>query len=229
MSVLKKLQGGLVVSCQPVTGGPMDSVEIVVAMAKAAAQSGASALRIEGVANVAAVKCQVDIPVIGIVKKIDSQTPVVITPKLKDIDELIQAQADIVAIDATDRVRPTPVKTLISHLVAANVPAMADCATRQDGEQALAVGCCVLGTTLSGYTAETMQSGDEPDFALIRSFAELVNGTRALVMAEGRFNTPMLAAEALINGADCVTVGSAITRIEHIVGWFSDAVQSVNA
>ncbi|MDI5303934.1 hypothetical protein MJN76_32965, partial [Salmonella enterica subsp. enterica serovar Anatum] len=36
------------------------------------------------------------------------------------------------------------------------------------------------------------------------------------VIAEGRYNTPALAANAIEHGAWAVTVGSAITRIEHI-------------
>ena len=47
-------------------------------------------------------------------------------------------------------------------------------------------------------------------------------------MAEGRYNTPELAKIAIEIGADFVTVGSALTRLEHIVSWFSSAVKSAN-
>ncbi|ERL61977.1 N-acetylmannosamine-6-phosphate epimerase family protein [Piscirickettsia salmonis LF-89 = ATCC VR-1361] len=43
-------------SCQPVSGGPMDQVAIIVAMAQAAVAGGAIAVRIEGIENVRAVK-----------------------------------------------------------------------------------------------------------------------------------------------------------------------------
>ena len=44
-------------------------------------------------------------------------------------------------------------------------------------------------------------------------------------MAEGRFNSPDLAKKAIKYGADSVTVGSAITRIENITKWFAKAVK----
>ena len=46
------------------------------------------------------------------------------------------------------------------------------------------------------------------------------------VMAEGRYNTPELAKTAIEIGAYCVTVGSALTRLEHIVSWFAQAIHS---
>ena len=46
------------------------------------------------------------------------------------------------------------------------------------------------------------------------------------VMAEGRYNTPELAKTAIEIGAYCVTVGSALTRLEHIVSWFAKAIHS---
>ncbi|MFT4726586.1 MAG: N-acylglucosamine-6-phosphate 2-epimerase [Granulosicoccus sp.] len=225
MGSLDKLKRALVVSCQPIPGSPMDTVDIVVAMARTAELSGAGAVRIEGVNNVAAVKKVLKIPVIGIVKRIDPATPVVITPTLADVDGLIAAGADIVALDATARPRPVDVDILVKKIQAANKFTMADCATFSDGEAALYLGCDFIGITLSGYTLETGPCGEEPDFDLLRKFARITAQTDALVMAEGRFNTPLLAASALKNGADCVTVGSAITRMEHVVGWFLDAMQ----
>ena len=44
-------------------------------------------------------------------------------------------------------------------------------------------------------------------------------------MAEGRVNTPELAALAMAAGADAVTVGSALTRLEHVTGWFAEAIR----
>ncbi len=60
MSLLAQLDqrirhhGGLIVSCQPVPGSPLDNPAIVAAMALAAEQAGAVALRIEGLANLQA-------------------------------------------------------------------------------------------------------------------------------------------------------------------------------
>ncbi|MHC1905189.1 N-acetylmannosamine-6-phosphate 2-epimerase, partial [Escherichia coli] len=41
------------------------------------------------------------------------------------------------------------------------------------------------------------------------------------VIAEGRYNTPAQAADAMRHGAWAVTVGSAITRLEHICQWYN--------
>ena len=47
----------------------------------------------------------------------------------------------------------------------------------------------------------------------------------AFVVAEGRYHSPALAAKALLAGADAVVAGSAITRTEHVTGWFVAAMQ----
>ena len=55
-SILSQITGQLIVSCQPVPGGPMDRPDIVAAFAEAALAGGAAGVRIEGVENVAAVR-----------------------------------------------------------------------------------------------------------------------------------------------------------------------------
>ena len=55
-------------------------------MALAAEQAGAVALRIEGVENLRAVRAQVKVPIIGIIKRDLDDSPVRITPYLEDID-----------------------------------------------------------------------------------------------------------------------------------------------
>ncbi|CSI68052.1 Putative N-acetylmannosamine-6-phosphate 2-epimerase [Vibrio mimicus VM603] len=45
-------------------------------------------------------------------------------------------------------------------------------------------------------------------------------------MAEGRYNTPELAAKAIESGAVAVTVGSALTRLEVVTQWFNNATQA---
>lgn len=61
--------GGLIVSRQPVPGSPLDTPAIVAAMALAAEQAGAVALRIEGVENLRATRARVTVPIIGILKR----------------------------------------------------------------------------------------------------------------------------------------------------------------
>lgn len=224
MNRLDTLKGGLVASCQPVDGGPMDRPEIVAAMARAAVAGGAAGLRIEGVANLRAVRPVVDVPIIALVKRDLTESPVRITVTVADALELAEAGADVIAYDATPRPRPDAGEDVLAAILRAGRLAMADCATLDDGRTALRGGAAVIGTTMSGYTAETEGRGDGPDFDLLRAFRALADAQGGFVMAEGRFNTPDLAAQAIAAGADAVTVGSALTRLEHITGWFAAAI-----
>ncbi len=221
MTVLNRLKGGLVASCQPVDDGPMDHPDIVAAMAMAAIAGGAIALRIEGVDNLRAVRPLVNVPIVAIVKSDLPDSPVRITVTVDEARALAEAGADIIAYDATPRPRTDPREAVLAAIRECGCIAMADCATLEDGRKALEDGAAIIGTTLSGYTAETQGTGDAPDFDLIRQFRAL-NG---FVMAEGRINTPDLARQAMAAGADAVTVGSALTRLEHVAGWFADALK----
>ena len=63
---------------------------------------------------------------------------------------------------------------------------------------------------------------DKPEtVALVKSLSEA--GCR--VIAEGRYNTPAQAGEAMRHGAWAVMVGSAITRLEHICEWCNTALK----
>lgn len=221
MTILQKLKGGLVASCQPVTGGPMDRTDIIVAMACAAVNGGADGLRVEGADNVRAVRAAVSVPIIGIVKRDLPDTPVRITPLVSDAVDLVRAGADIVAYDGTDRPALDARPDIIAAIIGDGALAMADCSTLRDVKAAIAAGAAIVGTTLSGYTGETMTGSIAPDLDLVAAASKL----DTFVMAEGRYNAPELARQAIRAGADCVTVGSAITRVEHITQWFASAVR----
>ena len=212
------LHKGIVVSCQPVTGGPMDVDEIVVAMALAALDGGGAGLRIEGAKRVAMVREQTDVPLIGLIKRDLDDSDVRITPLIEDVEALANAGADIIAIDATGRPRPCGFRELAARAKELGCFVMADCASLADGRAAHDLGCEIIGTTLSGYTggAEPI----DPDLNLV----EAMNDEGFCVMAEGRIRSPEQARAAIERGAWCVTVGSAITRQEHITSWFVEAV-----
>ncbi|WP_071998185.1 MULTISPECIES: N-acetylmannosamine-6-phosphate 2-epimerase [unclassified Serratia (in: enterobacteria)] len=213
-----QLQNGLIVSCQPVPGSAMDKPEIVAAMASAAVDGGAVALRIEGISNICAVRQVVKVPIIGIIKRDLADSPVRITPWLEDIDALSEAGADVIAFDVTRRARPVSVEELYLRVRATGRLAMADASSLEDGLLAQRLGIDFIGTTLSGYIDPPVPN--EPDIELVRQLAQ----AGCLVIAEGRYNSPTLAAMAISAGACAVTVGSAITRIEHICGWFHTAI-----
>ena len=218
-SVVVRMRGGLVVSCQPVPDGPLDTVEAVVAFALAAEAAGAVGLRIEGVANVAAVAEVSRLPIIGLIKRDLDDSPVRITPFIDDVRALVEAGATIVAVDATDRRRPITAAKLIREIKRLGVLAMADISTEQEARAALAAQADIVGTTMAGYTGAG-QTPALPDLELVRQCA----GLGAVVFAEGRYNSPALAADAIRAGADVVVVGSAITRVEHITTWFREAI-----
>ena len=212
------LRGGLVVSCQPVDGGPMDDDGVVARMARAAVAAGAVAVRIEGARRLAVVRQAVEVPVIGIVKRDLADSPVRITPFVEDVQALAAAGADIVAVDVTRRTRPVPVRALRQAILECGVLAMADASEAEDALAAWDQGFHIVGTTLSGYTGGPVPGS--PDLDLVGRLAAA--GCR--VMAEGRYDTPALAAQALSRGAWAVTVGSALTRLEVATGWFVQAL-----
>lgn len=215
---LSNLQGGLIVSCQPVDDGPLDTIPTIVAFAQAARNGGARALRIEGADNVAAVARACDLPIIGIIKRDLPDSPVRITPFIADVEALAAAGATVIAVDGTDRPRPAPVADLLAAIHAAGCLAMADLATEAEATRARQLGFDILGTTMSGYTGGPVPA--EPDLDFVTACRRL-GGT---VVAEGRYNTPAAAAAAIAAGASAVCVGSAITRTEHVTEWFRGAV-----
>ena len=220
-SLKHKFKNGLIVSCQPVSGGPMDKTEHIVAMALAAEAGGAAGLRIEGAANVAAVAQCTHLPIVGIVKRDLTDSPVRITPYLEDVFALAQAGAAVIAVDGTARQRPCSVPDLLTAIHQSGCVSMVDCDTLAACVDAAAAGAVFIGTTMSGYTGNA-PTPDAPDLALVRQLCAL----KLAVIAEGRYNSPALAADAIRAGALCVTVGSAITRLEHITQWFNEAISN---
>jgi putative N-acetylmannosamine-6-phosphate epimerase len=166
------------------------------------------------------VRGAVAVPVIGIVKRDLVDSAVRITPHLHDVQDLLAAGADVIAVDATARPRPVSVPQLLAAIRDGGACAMADASCLDDAQAAQALGFDIVGSTLSGYAGGPVP--EEPDLELVRALARC--GMR--VMAEGRFNTPVQAAAALQAGAWAVTVGSALTRLELATRWFCEALAS---
>jgi putative N-acetylmannosamine-6-phosphate epimerase len=218
--ILESLAKTLVVSCQPVTGGPLDAPAIVAAYVRAVEAGGAAGVRIEGFDNLGAARAVTSRPIIGLVKRDLDESPVRITPFVEDVRRLAELGADIVAFDATQRRRPAPVRDLAAAAHALGRLAMADIASEAEAVASMEAGCDVVGTTLSGYTGGPVPVA--PDVELISRIA-----ARGIpVIAEGRIRTPEDAAEAMRRGALAVVVGSAITRPEHATAWFAEAVET---
>lgn len=224
--VFNKLKGGLVVSCQALPHEPLYQKEggVMVLMAKAALESGAVGLRAQGVTDITQIREFTDAPLIGIIKKDYEGYAQYITTTMDEVDALVATNCDIIALDATDQTRGDGISSYdFIKLIKEKYPdviLMGDISTLDEGIQAVAAGIDCLGTTLSGYTSYTAQQTG-PDFKLIQDLKAHVD---VPIMAEGRINSPELARQALEFGADCVTVGGAITRPQEITKRFIDAM-----
>lgn len=210
----------LIVSCQADPQSPFDAPHFIRAFAHAAALGGAGGLRLEGAANIAAVRPDTDLPVIGLIKRRDVGE-VYITPGLNDVAALDAAGADVIAFDATSRARPVSVAALVREIHACSRLALADVSTVAEAEAAVRVGADYVSTTLSGYTSYSLAL-EGPDLDLVSRLA--ARGIRPL--AEGRIRTPAEAQEALARGAYAVVVGGAITRPEALTASFVGALRA---
>lgn len=225
-TVLDNLKGKLVVSCQALENEPLHSPFIMSRMALAAAQGGAAAIRANSVVDIAAIKQQVSLPVIGIIKRDYPESEVFITATMKEVDELMTVAPEIIALDATARTRPGG--EALGALVAGirsrypSVLLMADISSVDEAETAQALGFDCIGTTLYGYTADTAgYSLPENDCAFLKAVLAAVT---VPVVAEGNVDTPERAARCLALGAHTVVVGGAITRPQQITERFMAAI-----
>lgn len=221
MSLLDRLRGGLIVSVQARAGSALDDPHVLAAMAKAAEESGAAGVRIQGTRNLEAVRKRVSIPIVGIVKREYDGFEPYITPTLREVREVLECGAEIVAFDATGRHHPQGVTTaeLSAAVHQGGALAMADCALADDGVCARADGADIIATTLCGYTKETKGTA-LPALELVRAFAQL----DCYVICEGGIHAPQAAAAAVAAGADAVVVGTAITNTEWLVGQYAAAL-----
>lgn len=222
-----KIKSGLIVSCQAEGNSPFNNPEDVAKFAVCAEMGGAAGIRTEGVEKAKAIRARVSLPLIGLVKTEFEDGSVRITGNEKDVKDLMDAGCDMVAIDGTFRRRegmtgPEFIRTMKQKY---NVIIMADIATFEEGLACAEAGADCLSTTLSGYTPET--SGNDlsgPDLGLIKKINEHFSG-RIPLIAEGRYNTPELASQAIKAGAWAVVTGTAITRPQVITKWFYDAIK----
>lgn len=220
-SVVERIRGGLIVSCQAYPGEPMRDPDTMRRVAQAAVAGGAAALRLQGIEDIRQTVVAVDVPVVGLWK--DGADGVFITPTLDHARSVARAGAGVVALDGTRRPRPdgrTLAETIAALRGEHDVLVMADCGSVEDAVAAEEAGADLLGTTLAGYSGDRPRTPG-PDLELITQIAARCARP---VVAEGRFHTPEHAAAGLAAGAHSVCVGTAITHPSTITGWFVDAL-----
>ncbi len=225
--LLNAIRGGLVVSCQARQGWPMYGTDIMVAFAKAAKQGGAVGIRATEPQNISAIKKAVDLPIIGIYKQWFEGFDVYITPTYESAAAVIEAGAEIVALDGTKRIRPNGenLKEIIAriHDNYPDILVMSDCDNLESALYAEECGTDIVSTTLSGYTEETKdQNSFNYEFvSALKKSCESSNYSR------GHISTPEELVSAYKSGADSVVVGSAITRPEIITKRFVDNLEQL--
>ena len=223
---LEQLKNNLIVSCQALPHEPLHSSFIMGRMAKAAKEGGAVGIRANTKEDIEEIKRNVDLPIIGIVKRDYDDSDVYITPTMKEIDELMEVKPEIIALDATVSLRPNGT-TLdkFYHEIKSKYPnqkLMADCSTVEEAIHADKLGFDYIGTTLVGYTKQSENHRiEENDFEILR---EIISKVSNKVIAEGNINTPEKARRVLELGSYSVVVGSIITRPQNITKLFTDAI-----
>lgn len=214
------IKNELIVSCQALENEPLHGSNIMAAMAIAAMQGGAAAIRANSPSDIRAIKSICPLPLIGLYKKNYKDSEVYITPTMKEASAVIEAGADIVAIDATSNERPDNVKLeqLIREIRIQypDTAILADISTEEEGKRAMDLGVDAVSTTLSGYTSYSPKLIG-PDIELVRRLSSL---GRKPVLAEGRISSPEEAAACAHAGAFAIVVGSAITRPQEITHRF---------
>ncbi|MGO8720549.1 MAG: putative N-acetylmannosamine-6-phosphate 2-epimerase [Acidobacteriaceae bacterium] len=217
------LKDVLVVSCQASPGDPLENVDALRRIAMACIRGGAGGLRLNGGECIAAIRPDTRLPIIGL-KKAYLDGRLRITPDFAAATELAKAGADIIALDCTDRIwlAGEPWHQLVKRIhQELHLPVMADIATLEEARAAAAAGADLIGTTLHGYTEQT-EDAHGFSWSLL---ADVVRETGRPVVAEGHISTPAEARRALIAGAWCVVVGSAITRPGTITTSFIHAIR----
>ena len=223
--LIESIKGGLVVSVQAYPGEPLRHPETMAQMARACELGGAVAIRCQGLSDIAAIKGRVDIPVIGLWK--EGHEGVYITPTLRHALAVVNAGADVVALDATSRPRPDGrsfAETVAAIRERTETLVMADCMTIDDIRGAVACGCDLVSTTLSHNKPAIETTLDEgPDVALLaQATAEFPD---VPIICEGHVHTPADAAAAMAAGAWAVVVGTGITHPTSLTSWFVSAIE----
>ena len=225
--ILDATKGSIIISCQALPGEPMycEEMSLMPFFAEAAKRAGSKCIRTSSIRDVAEIKKATGLPVIGLVKRVIEGYASYITPTMEEIDQLVEVDSDIIALDCTLRERGDG--TTINEFIAAikkkypDIVLMADISTVEEAVNAEKCGVDLVGTTLSGYTPYSPQV-DGPDFTLVE---KLVNSLSIPVIAEGKVHYPDQAKKMLELGAHAVVVGGAITRPLEIAERFYKGIQ----
>ncbi|MGL6107726.1 N-acetylmannosamine-6-phosphate 2-epimerase [Romboutsia sp.] len=225
--ILESIKDSVIISCQALPNEPLyvEEKSIMYLMARAAKIAGSPAIRTNGISDVIAIKKETGLPVIGLIKKHYDDSDVYITPTMKEVDELVEAGSDVIALDCTFLKRPNEesINDFIKKIKAKypNIILMADISTYEEGINANKCGVDLIGTTMNGYTEQSIKA-NVTNLELVKM---LVKEIDIPIIAEGRIHYPHQVKEMLDAGAYSVVVGGAITRPLEIAQRFISAAK----
>ncbi|MBL8174892.1 MAG: hypothetical protein JNK48_09485, partial [Bryobacterales bacterium] len=101
--MLGGVKGQLIVSCQASEKEPFCSPDAMARFARSAREGGAAAIRANSPEDIKAIRAAVNLPVIGIQKRMMDDGRILITPSVEDAAALVQAGAVAIAVDCTRR------------------------------------------------------------------------------------------------------------------------------
>ncbi len=223
---LETVKGKLIISCQALPDEPLHSSFIMARMARAAKRAGAVGIRANSVVDIQAIQDETDLPMIGIAKTDYPDSPVYITPTMKEMRAVAATGVEVVACQVTGEPRPNGEK--LADIVAQfkqefpDTLLMADTDILENALIADELGFDIIGTTMRGYTPKSQGTNvADNDFEYLKAVLKQVKHP---VVAEGKIDTPEKMKRCLELGCQAVVVGGAITRPLEIASRFIAAL-----
>lgn len=215
-------KNSLFVSCQAKLNSFMNSPDILLRIAKEVISAGAVGIRAEGIDNLIVMNDSLDVPVISLVKTKFDDGSVCITRNMGLIDELVEIESNLIAIDGTERIHDGLTGPKFISLVKEkflDVKIIADISTLEEAKRSIDYGADYVATTLNGYTPWTLSGSCKKfDFYFLDSLCREINSPQ--IIAEGRISEPKTISKIFEYDIHSVVVGKAITDPYYLTSRF---------